>query len=173
MHVATFRTAAVKLLAKLLCVWIVLVAAGLVGLVCWVVDNRLVRAAGVCVCVCVCIYLLVCVGVWLSVFGSTLIRWALIAGSVAVWFRSTHESHAAGQRLLLYCPEDVCVFVVFAVFVCDWARLRRDPLACWLGILSCRWEPVGVGCWMLFFPVASCPYFLSDTHIHTHLYPMH
>lgn len=114
---------------------------------------------------CVCVFY-VCVCGWLSVFGSTLIGHAmLIACSLCcslVQFH-TQESHAAGQQLLLHCPERVYV----CAYVCDWARFRQDPLACWLGILSYWWEPVGVGSWTLFFPVASCPCVTHTPRVYT------
>lgn len=54
----------------------------------------------------------------------------------------------------------LCESVCECVYV--WARFRRDPLTCWLGVLSlAHTEPVGVGCWswMLFFSAASFAYF--------------
>lgn len=84
------------------------VAAGLVGLVglaCCVVDNRLVSAASVCVFACV--YVTECVSEYIDPPGSdSLLCCSLVQFHMRV-------SQAAGQRLLLHCPEGMCVFDEF------------------------------------------------------------
>ena len=114
-------------------------------------------------------------------FGSTLIRWALIVCSVAVWFSSTHKCPMPRGNGCCCIAQRVCVFFdVFAVSVCvcvcvcGWVEFRCDVLACWLGVLSpAHTEPLGirVGCCSL-QRLASC-IFLSLSHIFTHTHSMY
>ncbi len=121
----------------------------------------------VCLCVsaCVCLCVIECVWRHIDPPGSN----SLFCRSLVQFH--TCLSHAARHRLLLHCPEEMCIFSVFAVWKCVWlGKVQKwsvGPLA-WRFVSHTHWA---VGSWVLFFSAAP-PCFLSDSHIHKHTHTL-
>lgn len=138
------------------------VAAGLVGLARCIVDNRLVRAASVCMRLRACVCVTECVSAYIDPPGSDSLLCCLVQFHIRV-------SHAAGQRLLLHCPEGMCVFDELPTCVCVCVARRGSVMIPWpAGLAFCllhtlsRWElDVGVG--RCSFQQQACLVFLSGS----------